>query len=64
MKKSRTAVALSGGIDSGIAASTLKEQGFEVMGFFMRLNPDFKEAEEKARGIASVLNIPFFLFLI
>ncbi len=62
MKKSRTAVALSGGIDSGIAASTLKEQGFEVMGFFMRLNPDFKEAEEKARGIASVLNIPFFVF--
>jgi len=33
------------------------------VGFLCRLNPDFKEAEEKARGIASVLNIPF-LFLI
>ncbi len=61
MKKSRVAVALSGGIDSGIAASILKEQGLETVGVFMRLNPDFKGAEEKAKGIAKVLNIPFFV---
>jgi len=51
MKKSRVAVALSGGIDSGIAASILKEQGLETVGVFMRLNPDFKGAEEKRKEL-------------
>jgi len=50
-------LAMSGGIDSGMAASILKDQGYDVIGVFMRLN-NFLD-ENKARKIAKILNIDF-----
>jgi tRNA-specific 2-thiouridylase len=57
-------VLMSGGMDSSVAAALLKKEGFEVIGAFMRLAnlPKFDEAKERARKIAKILKIPFFVF--
>jgi tRNA-specific 2-thiouridylase len=54
----KVVLAMSGGIDSGMAASILKDQGFEVVGVFMRLNNSIEQSE-KAKKIAKILNIKF-----
>lgn len=58
-------VALSGGVDSAVAAHMLREQGHAVVGVFIRVwQPDFipcsQEDEEKAAlRVAASLGIPF-----
>lgn len=74
-KKIRVVCAMSGGVDSSAAAAILKNQGFEVVGVFMKLWSDnninscsIKEniccsvdAANAARAVARKLNIPFYV---
>jgi len=58
----KVVVAMSGGIDSSIAAALIKESKVETIGVFMRIYPDpLRGSEKRARKIAQILNIPFFV---
>ncbi len=74
-KKQRVVVAMSGGVDSSVAAVILKEQGYEVIGITMRLFPTTGddsltkqnhgcctlEDVEDAREVCSILGVPHYL---
>lgn len=60
-------VAMSGGVDSSVAAALLKKQGYEVTGVFMRFWKQSEdgicfpsEGEKSARRVAEKLKIPFY----
>ncbi|MBI2450834.1 MAG: tRNA 2-thiouridine(34) synthase MnmA [Parcubacteria group bacterium] len=63
-------VAMSGGVDSSVAAALIKKAGFETIGVFMKnwSRSDFspkcssEEDAEDARRVAEVLKIPFYVF--
>jgi len=69
----RVLVAMSGGVDSSVAAALIKAGGNEAIGVWMRLNAvadsysEFKrsccslDAAEDARRVASQLEIPFYV---
>ncbi len=65
MKKQTVFVGMSGGVDSSVAALLLKEQGYAVVGVFIKVwQPDFLschwEAERlDAMRVAAHLDIPF-----
>ena len=68
--------AMSGGLDSSVAAALLKRAGFSVVGVFMKFwsEPEkdgligvsnrccSPEAEIRARKVAKILKIPFYVF--
>ncbi len=56
--KKKVVVGMSGGIDSSVAASLLKER-YEVVGIHLNLGCDLN-TEESARSMASKLDIPFY----
>lgn len=77
LPRQRVAVAMSGGVDSSVAAAWLLDQGYDVVGLTMRLW-DHCETEnggtatnqrsccgtedvEDARRVAQTLNIPFYV---
>ena len=69
----KVAVAMSGGVDSSVAAKILKEEGHELIGLFLKLwsDPLCKvgrenrccdyRALEDARSVAASLDIPFYV---
>jgi tRNA-specific 2-thiouridylase len=69
----RILVAMSGGVDSSVAAALLARQGHEVVGVWMRLHDvadsvsEFRksccslDAAEDARRVAAQLDIPFYV---
>ena len=69
----RVVLAMSGGVDSSVAAALLKEQGYDVLGLFMRTGPTAVDEERRAktccsvadaldaRNVADRLDIPFYV---
>lgn len=61
MAQGRVLVAMSGGVDSSVAAALLMAQGYECVGATMRLGSSLR-AIDAARAVAEVLGIPFHVF--
>lgn len=67
----KVVVAMSGGVDSSVAAVLLKEQGYDVMGMMLRLwsEPGKEDSNRcctpdsmaQARRVAAKLDIPFYV---
>lgn len=67
-------IAMSGGVDSSVAAALLKEKGYEVIGGTMHIFPDYEEETDRedhccsysavrdAKRVAQKLEIPHFVF--
>ena len=71
MGKTKVVVAMSGGVDSSVAAALLKQQGYEVTGMMLRLwsEPGRENSNRcctpdsmaQARRVAGILDIPFYV---
>jgi tRNA-specific 2-thiouridylase len=72
--KPRVLVAMSGGVDSSVAAALVREQGYDVMGVAMRLAPEGPPGQSRRRGtccshddfedarrVAERLDFPFYV---
>jgi tRNA-specific 2-thiouridylase len=63
-KKQKVFVAMSGGVDSSVAAYWLKQQGYEVIGIHLRCwsaNGCHQQEATDARRVAEFLSLPFYV---
>ncbi len=71
MERKKVVVAMSGGVDSSVAAALLLDEGYDVSGIMLKLWADEcgekensccpPEAIRQAREVASILGIPFYV---
>ena len=68
IKSNKIVVAMSGGVDSSVAAALLKDQGYEVIGITMEIWPSSKafggccsiDAVNDAKKVAAQLGLPHY----
>ena len=70
-KRERVVVAMSGGVDSSVAAAILLQQGYEVIGMMLRLWSESGREDDnrcctpnaiaKARRVSAILGIPLYV---
>ena len=74
MAVQRVLVAMSGGVDSSVAAALLQRRGYEVVGITMNVWPELPDeavvradaccslaSVEDARQVADLLGIPYYV---
>ena len=64
-KRKKIFCAMSGGVDSSVAALLLKQKGYDIIGVYMKgwsLTGCAEEDATDARRVAGVLGIPFYVF--
>jgi len=65
MRKKTVFVGMSGGVDSSVTAHLLKEQGYDVVGVFMKcynIDGCAETDAEDARRVAEHIGIPFYVW--
>ena len=60
VNKKKVIIAMSGGVDSSMAAFYLQKKGYDLIGVYLRLNEDFQKSEMKARLVCRKLGIKFY----